>query len=271
MNFKTNKTLFVSLGVIVILIATAVFAPWLSTYDPMEIDLDHVKETPGFVHWFGTDTIGRDILSRIIYGSRFSLFIGLSATCLSLFLGLFVGLIAGYFGGKVDTFFTIITDIFLAFPSLLLAIGISVLLPPGLFSVTIALCLVGWAPFARLFRGMILSLKERVFVDAARSIGCSHMRVMFIHILPHCLPISLVAASLKVGSFILSESALSFLGLGVQPPLPTWGSMVSLNRAYLSSAPWMVFFPGAFIALTVFVFNICGDALRDRLDPELKI
>jgi ABC-type dipeptide/oligopeptide/nickel transport system permease subunit len=270
-TFSQNKMLFFSLSIMAILLFTAVFASYISPYDPLTIDLDHIKESPNFNHWFGTDTIGRDILSRVIYGCRISLLIGVGATILSLCLGLLAGLIAGYFGGKVDTFFTIIIDIFLAFPSLLLAIGISVLLPPGLLSTTIALCLVGWASFARLFRGMVFSFKESVFVDAARSIGSSHLRIIFVHILPHCIPIAVIVASLKVGGFILSESALSFLGLGVQPPFPTWGSMVSLNRGYLPSAPWMVFFPGGAIALTVFVFNMFGDALRDMLDPKLKI
>jgi len=270
-DFCKNKMLFFSIGAIAMLLFTAVFSSCISPYDPLTIDLDHVKEPPNLNHWFGTDTIGRDILSRVIYGCRISLLIGVSATILSLCLGLLAGLVAGYFGGKVEAFFTIIIDIFLAFPSLLLAIGISVLLPPGLLSTTVALCLVGWAPFARLFRGMVFSFKESTFVDAARSIGSSRLRIIFVHILPHCIPIALIAATLKVGGFILSESALSCLGLGVLPPFKTWRAMVSLNRGYLPSAPWMVFFPGGAIALTVFAFNMFGDALRDMLDPNLKV
>lgn len=269
--FYKNKMLLFSLTVLMTLLLIATFAPFISPYHHLLIDLEHIKEPPNINHWFGTDTLGRDVLSRVIYGSRVSLVIGCSATILSLCLGLLAGLIAGYFGGKIDTLLTVIIDLFLAFPSLLLAIGISVLMPPGLVSTIIALCVVGWASFARLFRGMVLSLKESTFVDAARSIGCSRERIIFFHILPHCIPIAVVAASLKVGSFILSESALSFLGLGIQPPLPTWGSMVSLNRAYLPSAPWMVLFPGGAIALTVLIFNLFGDAFRDKLDPNLKI
>jgi len=268
---KKNKTLAVSLAIICCLLLVAVFAPYLSPFDPMAIDLDHIKQSPGPAYLLGTDTIGRDVLSRIIFGTRISLFIGIMATVVSLGIGLLVGLFAGYFGGKIDMAITVIVDFFLAFPSLLLAIGISVLLPPGLLSTTCALCLVGWASFARLFRGMVFSLKENVFVDAARVIGCSHLRILFIHILPHCLPVCLVAASLKVGSFILAESALSFLGLGVQPPVPSWGTMVSLNRSYLPSAPWMVLFPGVAIALTVIVFNMFGDACRDALDQNIKV
>ncbi len=269
--FAKNKTLLIVTSLIIVLFAIAVFAPVIIPYHHLQTDLDHLKEPPSASHWFGTDTVGRDILSRVIYGSRFSLLIGFSTTLLSLCLGLLVGLLAGYFGGKVDACFTVIIDLFLAFPSLLLAIGISVLLPPGLLSTIIALCLVGWASFARLFRGIVFSVRQSIFVDAAKSIGCSHGRILFSHILPHCIPLAVIAASLKVGGFILSESALSFLGLGVQPPLPTWGSMVSLSRSYLPSAPWMVFFPGGAIALTVFVFNLFGELLRDMFDPSIKV
>jgi ABC-type dipeptide/oligopeptide/nickel transport system permease subunit len=266
-----NKVLSFLIIIIAALICASVFAPCISPYDPMSVNLDQAKQPPGSEHWFGTDTLGRDILSRVIFGSRISLLIGVVATVFSLGIGMVAGLLAGYFGGMVDTIFTVITDIFLAFPSLLLAIGISVLLPPGLLTTVLALCFVGWASFARLFRGMVFSFRERVFVDAAQAIGCRHFRVIFIHILPHCIPVAIIAASLKVGSFILSESALSFLGLGVQPPAPTWGSMVSLYRSYLPSAPWMVFFPGGAIAITIFIFNMFGDSLRDMLDPNLKI
>ncbi len=266
MKWKHHNILYLSFAVLTVLFAGAVFAPLLCLHDPMMINLDYVRQPPGAEFWFGTDSLGRDMFSRILHGARFSLFIGLFATAVSLIAGLVIGLIAGYFGGKTDMCFVVIIDLFLAFPSLLLAIGISILMPPGIFSVTIALCLVGWASFARLFRGMVFSLKENTFVDAARSVGCSDIRIIFVHLLPHLIPISIVAGSLKVGSFILAESALSFLGLGVQPPEPTWGTMVSLNRSYLPSAPWMALFPGFAIALTVFSLNLFGDALRDRLD-----
>jgi ABC-type dipeptide/oligopeptide/nickel transport system permease subunit len=252
------------------LFSLAALAPRIIPYHPLAIDLAHAKESPSGQHWFGTDTIGRDVLSRVMYGGRISLLIGCSATIFSLGLGLCVGLVAGYCGGWIDDVLNVVVDLLLAFPSLLLAIGISVLLPAGITATVLALCAAGWPSFARLFRGMVLSLKEHTYVDAARSIGCTHLRIIFVHILPHCLPLAFVAASIKVGGFILSESALSFLGLGVQPPVPTWGSMVSLHRAYLASAPWMVFFPGAAIAATVFIFNYLGDALRDRLDPAIR-
>jgi ABC-type dipeptide/oligopeptide/nickel transport system permease subunit len=268
---RHNPALSISGLIIVLLVGTALCAPLIAPYDPLAINLDSVKQSPGSGHLFGTDTLGRDIFSRVVFGARTSLAIGLSATVLSLVIGLLAGMLAGYIGGTTDTCITMITDLFLAFPSLLLAIAISVLLPPGLLSVTLALCLVGWASFARLFRGLAITLKERTFVEAARAMGCSHLRIMARHLLPHCLPIVMIAATIKVGGFILAESALSFLGLGIQPPQPTWGAMISLHRNYLPSAPWMIFFPGIAIALTVFAFNIFGDCLRDKLDPSLRI
>ena len=186
-------------------------------------------------------------------------------------IGLVLGLLAGYFGGKLDAFLSMITDIALAFPSLLLAIAITVVFPPGLYTVVIALSLAGWATFARLVRGLTLAYKESLFVEASQSIGCSHGRILFRHILPNCVSTILVALSLKMGTFILAESALSFLGLGVQPPTPTWGSMVGLNRIYIQSAPWMVIFPGLAIAVSTFAFNILGDALRDYFDPHVNV
>jgi len=268
---RHNPALYLSGLMIAVLLIAALGAPLIATYDPLAINLENVKQSPGSGHVFGTDTLGRDIFSRVVFGARTSLAIGLSATALSLAIGLLAGMLAGYIGGTADTCITMITDLFLAFPSLLLAIAISVLLPPGLLSVTLALCLVGWASFARLFRGMAISLKERTFVEAARAMGCSHLRIMVRHILPHCLPIVMIAATIKVGGFILAESALSFLGLGIQPPEPTWGAMISLHRNYLPSAPWMIFFPGIAIALTVFSFNMFGDCLRDKLDPGLRM
>jgi peptide/nickel transport system permease protein len=168
-------------------------------------------------------------------------------------------------------FFSQIFDIFLAFPSLLLAIGISAVMPPGLTSAMLAITLVGWAGFARLVRGITLSLKEQTYIEASQSLGASSARILYKHILPNALPLVIVAGSLRVGGFILLEAALSFLGLGVQPPTPTWGSMISLNRAYINSAPWMVIFPGLAISITVISFNILGDFLRDKLDPRMQV
>jgi peptide/nickel transport system permease protein len=249
----------------------AILGPSLTSYGPDVVDLDHLKEPPGKEHFLGTDSKGRDVLSRVVTGSRISLAVGLVASALSLFIGIFFGLIAGYFGGKTDAVLLQFFDIFLAFPSLLLAIGISAVMTPGLVSAMLAITLVGWAGFARLVRGITLSLKEQVYIEASRALGAKPFRILYKHILPNALPLILVAGSLRVGGFILLEAALSFLGLGVQPPTPTWGSMISLNRVYINSAPWMVIFPGLAISMTVISFNILGDFLRDKLDPRMRV
>ncbi len=262
----------VLLAVIVlsVLLLTALVGPLLAPYDPLAMDLDSLRQPPGRAHLLGTDSKGRDILSRIVYGSRISLLVGVGATLFSLGIGVVLGLVAGYFGGTTDMVLSQVFDIFLAFPSLLLAIGIGAVMPPGLTSAMIAITLVSWSGFARLVRGVTLSLKEQTYVEASRAIGATTGRVLFRHILPNALPLLLVAGSLRVGGFILLEAALSFLGLGVQPPTPTWGSMISLNRMYINSAPWMVIFPGLAISITVISFNILGDFLRDKLDPRFQ-
>ncbi len=256
---------------IALLVFTAAIGPALVPYDPLALDLDHLKQPPGKDHFFGTDSKGRDIFSRIVCGTRTSLVVGVVAAVLSLVIGIFFGLVAGYTGGRTDMVLVQVFDIFLSFPSLLLAIGITAVMRPGLVSVLLAITLVGWAGFARLVRGITLTLKEQTYVEASRAIGASPVRILYRHILPNSLPLLLVAGSLRLGGFILLEAALSFLGLGVQPPTPTWGSMISLNRAYINSAPWMVLFPGLAISITVISFNILGDFLRDRLDPRMQV
>ncbi len=259
------------LAALVIIVLAGLLGPHLYPYDPLAIDLDHIKSPPSLEHPCGTDSTGRDILSRILFGARISLFISITAAFGAMLIGLLFGLLAGYFSGPIDTGLSMVTDIALAFPSLLLAIGITVIFPPGITTVVIALSLVGWASFARLVRGLTLSYKESLFVEASRAIGCPTGRILFRHILPNCVSTILVALSLKMGTFILAESALSFLGLGVQPPIPTWGSMVGLNRMYIHSAPWMVFFPGLAIAVSTLAFNLLGDALRDYFDPHVNV
>ncbi|HAS54659.1 MAG: hypothetical protein A2X56_04330 [Nitrospirae bacterium GWC2_57_13] len=267
----SNKPAFIAVTVLAALVVTALFAPMLAPYDPLAMDLDSLRLPPDNSHLLGTDSKGRDILSRIIYGTRISLAVGIIAALSSLCIGVVLGMIAGYFGGKTDAVLSQIFDVFLAFPSLLLAIGISAVMDPGLTSAMLAIALVGWAGFARLVRGITLSLKEQTYVEASRALGASTSRVLFRHILPNALPLLLVAGSLRVGGFILIEAALSFLGLGVQPPTPTWGSMISLHRVYINSAPWMVIFPGLAISITVISFNILGDFLRDKLDPRMQV
>ncbi len=270
-DLTSNTPALIAVILLVLLVLMAIIGPSLVSYAPDAIDLDSLRQPPGKTHFLGTDSKGRDILSRVVSGARISLSVGILASALSLCIGIFFGLIAGYFGGKVDVFLSQVFDIFLAFPSLLLAIGISAVMPPGLTSAMLAITLVGWAGFARLVRGITLSLKEQTYVEASQALGASSARILYRHILPNALPLILVAGSLRVGGFILLEAALSFLGLGVQPPTPTWGSMISLNRAYINSAPWMVIFPGLAISITVISFNILGDFLRDKLDPRMQV
>jgi ABC-type dipeptide/oligopeptide/nickel transport system permease subunit len=269
-ELTSNPVVFIAAIMLALLAFTAILGPFLVPYDPLAIDLDNLKQPPGLKHPFGTDSKGRDILSRVVSGARISLAVGIAASFFSLCIGVAFGLVAGYFGGKVDATLLQVFDVFLAFPSLLFAIGISAVMPPGLTSAMLAITLVGWAGFARMVRGITLSLKEQTYVEASRAIGASTFRILWRHILPNALPLILVAGSLRVGGFILLEAALSFLGLGVQPPTPTWGSMISLNRAYINSAPWMVIFPGLAISVTVIAFNIVGDYLRDKLDPRFQ-
>jgi len=257
-------------AVVIVLISLCVFsAPFISAYNPDMIDLDRIKEPPTFEHLLGTDNKGRDILSRILYGGRISLVVAGISALASMTIGLVVGLLSGYFGGKVDTAVTAFIDLILSFPALLLAIGISILFPPGIYTVMIAIASVGWASFARLIRGHVLTVREASFVEAARSLGCSNGRILFIHILPQCVPVLLVMTGLKIGGYILTEASLSFLGLGAQPPTATWGSMISSYRVYISSAPWMMLSPGLMIALTALSFNILGDSLRDAYGTKI--
>ncbi len=267
---KKKKLAASAAAFLALIILAALLAPVLAPCDPNGIDLDRVSQSPCRRHLFGTDEKGRDIFSRVLYGARLSLLIGGAATVASLLLGGAVGLLGGYFSGPVDSFFQMLTDITLAFPGLLLAIGITIVLPPGFFSVLAALSLVGWSSIARVIRGETLVLKRREFVEAGRAAGSSHFRIMLRHVLPNCLPLILVVASLKVGSFILAESALSFLDLGVRPPAAAWGFMISAGREYLKSVPWISFFPGLALALTVIACNLLGDAARDYLDPRMK-
>lgn len=269
-DFISEPAAAAALCILVLLLLIAALAPLIAPFDPLAVNLDELRRPPSAAHPFGTDSKGRDVLSRVIYGSRISLLVGFAAAGLSMLIGLVLGMTAGYFGGKVEAFLSQVFDVFLAFPSLLLAIGISAVMAPGLLSAMLAITLVGWAGFARLVRGITISLKEQPYVEAARALGASPMRILCRHILPNALPLIIVSGSLRVGGFILIEAALSFLGLGAQPPTPTWGSMISLSRGYINSAPWMVVFPGIAISITVISFNIIGDFLRDRLDPRMR-
>jgi peptide/nickel transport system permease protein len=253
-----------SAALILIIFSICLLSPLIAPYDPERIDLDSLKEPPSIRHLLGTDNKGRDILSRVLYGGRITISIAVIAAVISMTAGLIVGLVSGYFGGKLDIFLMAIVDLVLAFPSLLLAIGISVIFPPGVYTVMIALAAVGWASFARVIRGQVISLREASFIEASKAIGCSRIRILLAHILPQCIPLALVMTGMKLGGYILTEAGLSFLGLGAQPPTPTWGSMISANRVFISSAPWTVFSPGLLIAITALSFNLLGDELREK-------
>lgn len=251
--------------ILIFILLSVSFAPLIAPYDPYEMDLDQIRKPPSYKHPFGTDQKGRDILSRLLYGGRISIMVALIATFISFVLGFVAGILAGFIGGWIDIILMAIVDLLMAFPSLLLAIAISVILPQNIYTVMIALSFVGWAPFARLIRGYVLTIKDAYFIQAARAIGASETGILIRHLMPQCFYLGSVYMSMKIGGFILSESALSFLGLGAQPPIPTWGSMISSSRAYMLSDPWMVLFPGMAIAITALTFNMLGDSLQKKI------
>lgn len=257
-----KKSFWILLFFLVIIVAAAICAPWVSPYDPNVSDITLKKLSPSLNHLFGTDELGRDIFSRVLYGARVSLFVGLTATFCSAIIGTLLGLIAGFFRGAADFIIQMIVDLTLAFPFLLLAIGIAIVLPPGLLSLTLVLSLVGWAPFTRLIRGTVLELREREYVQAAYSLGTGSKAILFKHLLPNLGHIFIVTSAIKIGGFILNESALSFLGLGVDPSTPTWGSMVYQGLDFIRYQPWIAFFPGLAIFLTVSAFNLLGSQLQ---------
>jgi peptide/nickel transport system permease protein len=236
---------------------------------PGRISLDAALERPSLHHPFGTDPFGRDILSRIMHGARVSLGVGFLARTISLVLGLFLGAVAGYFGGRLDSILMRLADITFAYPTLLLLIAIIAVVSPGIVSLFVTLGIVGWASIARLVRAQVLSVKEREYVQAARASGAGHPAILFKHILPQCLAPVLVVYTLGLGMTIMAEASLSFLGLGVQPPAPSWGGMISSGIAFMRTAPWLTFFPGLFLTVTVCSLNLIGDGLRDALNPRL--
>lgn len=267
---KQNKLAALSAGVIVLLILAAVLAPVLTPYAFDEGDILNRLSPPSGAHLLGTDETGRDVLTRMLYGARVSLAVGIVPTLASMLLGVALGMVAGFVGGKTDYIIMRFADVMLAFPSLLLAMVIMYTLSDGLINIFLALALVNWASVARIVRSETLSLKETEYVEAARSMGVSPFKIMLRHILPNCLPSLIVLFTLNVPSAILSESALSFLGIGVQMPNCSWGLMVNRGREFLYTAPWMSLAPSAAIMLVVLAFNFLGDGLRDVLDPHLK-
>ncbi len=265
-----NKLAAFSLILILLMVLAAVFAPLTAPYDPYVQSLKDRLADPGAGHLLGTDELGRDTLSRIIYGARISLVIGLVPTFISILIGTVLGLLSGYFGGIIDFLIMRMADIMLAFPSLLLAMVVMYTMGGGLVNIFIALSLVNWASSARVVRSQTLSLREKEYVEAARSMGVGSFRILLRHILPNCIPTLIVLFTLSIPSAILSESSLSFLGVGAQPPSASWGLMVVSAKKFLFTKPWLVIAPSGAIMLIVLAFNFLGDGLRDALDPYLK-
>jgi peptide/nickel transport system permease protein len=258
----------VGLAVIACVVLLAVLAPWVTTYDPIAQSWMTVRKAPSAVHWFGTDEVGRDVLTRVVFGARASLMAGVISIAIALTIGVPLGLVAGYLGGFVDALISRLTDAMLACPFLILAIALAAFLGPSLGNAMIAIGITATPIFIRLTRGQVMAVKVEDYVEAARAVGNPRWRIALVHILPNILPALLVQATLSIAAAIIAEAALSFLGLGQQPPAPSWGSMLNSAQRFLVNAPWMAIWPGLAIFATVLSFNLLGDGLRDALDPR---
>ena len=257
---------------VIIFVLCAIFAPGLAPHDPAQINLPDRLDSPSPSRWCGTDELGRDICSRLIYGARISMFVGSSVVAMSLGIGLIIGSIAGYYGGRMDRFVNIVLmNAFLSFPGILLAIAFVAFRGPGIFNLVLALSLGGWVGYARLVRAQVMATREKEFVEAARALGASDLRVIVRHILPNIIQPVIVQAAIGMAGAILAEATMSFLGLGVPPPTASWGAMLNDARAHLFDAPHLVLFPAVAVMLAVLSFNFIGDALRDLLDPRSRI
>jgi peptide/nickel transport system permease protein len=262
----------VGVALLVLFVVCAIFAPWMAPQDPAQLDLQGRLMGPSAAHWFGTDELGRDIFSRTLFGARISLIVAVSVVGLSLAVGLVAGGLAGFYGGWTDTVVNIyVTNAFMALPGILLAIAFVAFMGPGLGNVILALAISGWVGYARLVRAQVMAVKEREFVEAARALGASDLRVMGRHILPNILQPLIVQAAIGMAGAVLAEATLSFLGLGVPPPAASWGSMLNDARSHLFDSPHLVFFPAMAVMLCVLAFNFIGDALRDWMDPRTRI
>ena len=270
-TLRKNKMASFGLIVIAILVLVAIFAPVIAPYkNAVGFYPEEILKPPSVEHMMGTDDLGRDIFARIVWGSRVSVEVGILAVAFGLIIGLFMGALAGYKGGMADTLIMRTADVFFAFPYILGAIAVMTILGPGLENVIIAIGVLEWAYIARLFRGSVLATKVNDYVEAARAIGADDKRIIMKHILPNAITPVIVYSAMSVGTAIITEAALSFLGVGVQPPRPSWGWMLSDSRAFMSRAPWMMYFPGLAILVTVLGFVLVADGLRDMLDPRLK-
>jgi len=267
-RLRRRRGAMLGLGVVVFFVVLAVLAPTIAPHDPLQTSWSEVRKAPNAAHLFGTDEIGRDVTSRVIWGARASLLAGLVSVCISLSLGVPIGLLAGYVGGWVDALISRITDAMLACPFLILAIALAAFLGPSLTNAMIAIGISATPIFIRLTRAQVLSVKVEDYVEAARAVGNSHLRIALRHILPNVVAPLIVQATLAIAAAVIAEASLSFLGLGQQPPAPSWGSMLNTAKNYIDNAPWMAVWPGLSIFLLVLSFNLVGDGLRDALDPR---
>jgi len=272
LNARHNPLAAIGVVLVVIFVIFAIFAPWIAPQDPASINLTTRLSLPTQAHFFGTDELGRDIFSRIVFGARISMIVGSCVVLASLSLGLIIGSVAGYYGGAIDRFVNVVLmNAFLSFPGILLAIAFVAFRGPGIFNLVLALSLGGWVGYARLVRGQVLAAREREFVEAARALGASDVRIVVRHILPNIIQPVIVQAAIGMAGAILAEATMSFLGLGVPPPTASWGAMLNDGRAHLFDAPHLVLFPALAVMLAVLSFNFIGDALRDYLDPRSRI
>ncbi|MBN1614502.1 MAG: ABC transporter permease [Deltaproteobacteria bacterium] len=269
-RFKKNKMALMGSVIVLSLFAVSFLASWLAPYDPSEINLQEVLMPPSTSHPLGTDQLGRDVLSRMIWGARISLKVGFAATGVAIFIGTILGALAGYYGRWIDGLIMRFVDIMLCFPTFFLILAVIALLEPSIWNIMIVIGLTGWMGITRLVRADFISLKERDFVLAARVIGASNLRIIFVHILPNAMASVLVAATLGVAGAILTESALSFLGIGVQPPTPSWGNILTAGKDNIDIAWWLSLYPGLAILITVLGYNLLGEGIRDSMDPRLR-
>ncbi|MFL6641950.1 MAG: ABC transporter permease [Paraburkholderia graminis] len=267
-KFMRNRAAVFGAALVLLIVFMAVFAPWLSHYDPVQASFMTVRQAPSAAHWFGTDELGRDVLSRLLWGARASLLAGVVSVCIAVAIGVPLGLLAGYFGKLVDGVISRIADALLSIPFLILAIALAAFLGPSLTNAMAAIGISAMPRFVRLTRGQAITVKAEDYVEGARAIGLGHARIIVRYILPNVLPPIIVQASLTIATAIIAEASLSFLGLGQLPPSPSWGSMLNTAKDFVSQAPWMSIFPGIAIFLAVLGFNLLGDGLRDALDPR---
>ncbi|MGL4285274.1 MAG: ABC transporter permease [Phreatobacter sp.] len=269
-RLKARKGAMVALALLVLIVVAAVFAPYLAPHDPIQQSWRAVRQAPSAAHWFGSDEVGRDVFARVVFGARASLAAGVVSVAIAILAGVPLGLTAGYLGGWADGLISRFTDAMLACPFLILAIALAAFLGPSLQNAMIAIGITATPVFVRLTRGQVMAVKTEDYVEAARAVGNPRWRIAVRHILPNILPQLLVQATLTVATAIIAEASLSFLGLGQQPPTPSWGSMLNAAQRFLTQAPWMAIFPGLAIFVTVLSFNLLGDGLRDALDPKAK-